>query len=108
MISELTIKIPEPIIEPATIIVASINPNDLLNDLSSNIASSAVNIVSDIVAIFFQDKYFKQKLPFLKGHKKSCISRILNVRKYQIYFFFEYSSFSPLTRSFVILNIVSR
>src|SRR4051812_17697825 len=48
VISALTIKIPEPIMEPATIIVASSNPNDRLNDLSSCIASVGVSRWSDM------------------------------------------------------------
>jgi hypothetical protein len=33
VISELTIKIPDPIMEPATIMVASTNPSDCLNEV---------------------------------------------------------------------------
>ena len=44
-IAEVTIKIPEPIMEPATILVASINPNERFNSC----------LVSDIVYFWWLD-----------------------------------------------------
>jgi hypothetical protein len=49
-------KIPEPIIDPATIIVASSKPSERLKLLSSRIASSAVRISSAIGLNLVQDK----------------------------------------------------
>jgi hypothetical protein len=52
--SALTIKIPEPIIDPATIMVASVKPSERLNDLSSAIASRGVKIGSTMQLFFLK------------------------------------------------------
>src|SRR5205814_10310390 len=56
VMSALTIKMPEPIIEPATTIVASTKPSDCLNEVA---CCGAFSICSAMESWFFiQDKYF--------------------------------------------------
>src|SRR5215203_1981683 len=73
-ISALTINIPEPIIDPATIIVASNNPRERLKDLSSCIASLGVKISSAMVDSFaFQDKQNPHQKDLKEFSAKPCV-----------------------------------